>query len=209
MSRARLSSFEHRLSDLAIRFVSGVGFCLSAFLVCLLCLVARAAPVSTADVYIDLDDRYADLQIERTDEGELLVEIETDDGVRHLTPGQFIETIAREQDEMRAKGVLFAVFNITTWWGILWVSVGLLGQLLFTFRMVLQWLASERQHRSVVPVGFWWGSLIGGAMLLTYFIWRKDIVGILGQSTGAIIYARNLWLIYYGARSEPTLPVAR
>src|SRR5690606_17527240 len=87
-----------------------------------------------------------------------------------------------------------------------WVSVGLLGQLLFTFRMVLQWLASEKEHKSVVPVGFWWGSLLGGLMLLTYFIWRKDIVGIIGQSTGAFIYARNLWLIYAGRPKAAPAP---
>jgi len=51
-----------------------------------------------------------------------------------------------------------------------------------------------------VPVGFWWGSLFGGLMLFAYFIWRKDIVGILGQSTGLLIYARNLILIYRPAR---------
>jgi lipid-A-disaccharide synthase-like uncharacterized protein len=49
-----------------------------------------------------------------------------------------------------------------------------------------------------VPVGFWWGSLFGGALLFAYFCWRKDIVGILGQSVGVFIYARNLALIYRG-----------
>jgi lipid-A-disaccharide synthase-like uncharacterized protein len=62
--------------------------------------------------------------------------------------------------------------------------------------MLLQWLVSERSRRSVVPVGFWWLSLLGASMLLVYFVWRRDIVGVVGQSTGWIIYGRNLWLIY-------------
>ena len=74
--------------------------------------------------------------------------------------------------------------------------LGLLGQVLFTGRMVVQWLVSEKQKQSVVPTAFWWMSLIGASMLITYFIWRKDIVGFLGQATGWLIYVRNLWLIY-------------
>ena len=62
--------------------------------------------------------------------------------------------------------------------------------------MLIQWLASERERRSVVPVVFWWMSLGGATMLMVYFVWRKDIVGILGQSLGWFIYARNLSFIY-------------
>jgi lipid-A-disaccharide synthase-like uncharacterized protein len=76
--------------------------------------------------------------------------------------------------------------------------VGFLGQALFTFRMVLQWYASEKEKRSVIPVGFWWGSLFGGILLFAYFAWRKDVVGIVGQSTGIFVYARNLILIHRG-----------
>ena len=78
--------------------------------------------------------------------------------------------------------------------------IGLLGQALFTGRMLVQWMVSERKGRSTVPVAFWWLSLMGASMLLAYFIWRKDIVGILGQSLGWFIYLRNLSLIY-GRRS--------
>jgi lipid-A-disaccharide synthase-like uncharacterized protein len=92
------------------------------------------------------------------------------------------------------------VLNITGPAGIAWVAMGLLGQVLFTGRMILQWLTSERARRSVVPVGFWWMSLAGASMLLAYFVWRRDIVGVLGQSAGWMIYSRNLWLIY--RRSE-------
>ncbi|MEE2680941.1 MAG: lipid-A-disaccharide synthase N-terminal domain-containing protein [Planctomycetota bacterium] len=85
----------------------------------------------------------------------------------------------------------------------MWVSVGLLGQALFTGRMLVQWVASERRRRSTIPVMFWWMSLLGASMLLAYFIWRKDIVGILGQGLGWVIYIRNLALIYGGRSDSP------
>ncbi|WP_245412279.1 lipid-A-disaccharide synthase N-terminal domain-containing protein [Notoacmeibacter ruber] len=85
--------------------------------------------------------------------------------------------------------------NVTNWGEFWWVIVGLGGQLMFTGRFLVQWLASERVHKSVVPVAFWWFSIGGGMMLLLYSIWRKDPVFILGQSLGVFIYARNLWLI--------------
>ena len=77
-----------------------------------------------------------------------------------------------------------------------------MGQVMFTFRMVVQWWASEKHKRSVVPVSFWWGSLFGGALLFAYFVWRKDIVGVVGQSTGVFVYTRNLVLIHQGRRIE-------
>jgi len=119
--------------------------------------------------------------------------LKTDGTVERLTPD---ELAARLDEENRHRTLLFSLFNITHTAGIAWVVMGLLGQVLFTGRMVLQWLVSERHQRSVVPVGFWWMSLAGASMLLVYFIWRQDIVGVLGQSTGWIIYTRNLWLIY-------------
>lgn len=110
-----------------------------------------------------------------------------------LTPDQFADLLYQEYS---ARNTLFALLNITSWGGVLWVGLGLLGQVLFTGRMVVQWLVSEKKKRSVVPVAFWWMSLGGATMLLVYFLWRKDIVGVLGQSTGWFIYSRNLWLIY-------------
>jgi len=62
-------------------------------------------------------------------------------------------------------------------------------------RMLVQWFASERSKRSVIPVSFWWMSLIGSTMLLVYFIWRRDAVGIIGQGLGWVVYVRNLFLI--------------
>lgn len=77
-----------------------------------------------------------------------------------------------------------------------WVIFGLFAQLMFTGRFLLQWIASERAKDSVVPVAFWYFSLAGGVMLLSYALYRADPVFILGQGLGVVIYARNLWLIY-------------
>lgn len=75
------------------------------------------------------------------------------------------------------------------------VYVGFLGQLLFSSRFIVQWIASERARNSVMPVVFWWLSLAGGATLLSYAIWRMDPVFIMGQGMGLVVYARNLFLI--------------
>jgi lipid-A-disaccharide synthase-like uncharacterized protein len=77
----------------------------------------------------------------------------------------------------------------------IWIGIGLAGQLLFTARFLAQWIASERKRDSVVPVAFWWLSLAGGMTLLSYAIYRRDMVFILGQSMGVFIYVRNLMLV--------------
>jgi lipid-A-disaccharide synthase-like uncharacterized protein len=111
-----------------------------------------------------------------------------------LSPDALAEAMFRIQSE---RPFWQRVLNISTAFGIAWVALGLLGQLLFTGRMLVQWIASEKARRSIVPVSFWWMSLGGATMLILYFIWRKDIVGIFGQSTGWVIYGRNLYLIYH------------
>jgi lipid-A-disaccharide synthase-like uncharacterized protein len=78
----------------------------------------------------------------------------------------------------------------------LWLGIGLFGQALFSMRFLVQWLRSERAGRSVVPIAFWYLSLGGGLLLLSYAIHRRDPVFILGQLTGVIVYLRNLQLIY-------------
>ena len=78
----------------------------------------------------------------------------------------------------------------------IWVVTGFLGQGLFFGRWIVQWLASERSAASKVPVSFWYLSLIGGLITLAYAIYRKDPVFIAGQSIGAVVYVRNLMLIY-------------
>lgn len=111
---------------------------------------------------------------------------------RMLTPDEFSLLL---YDQRTSGGWLNMLFNITSPAGIAWVALGLGGQLLFTGRMLVQWISSEKSRRSVVPVAFWWMSLVGATMLLVYFVWRRDIVGILGQATGWLIYIRNLVLI--------------
>ncbi len=76
-----------------------------------------------------------------------------------------------------------------------WIVLGLDAQAFFTMRFLVQWIASERAKRSVVPIAFWFFSLGGGALLLLYAIKRQDPVFIAGQGLGLVIYTRNLWLI--------------
>jgi len=77
-----------------------------------------------------------------------------------------------------------------------WLALGFVAQGLFSARFLVQWIASERAGKSVVPLAFWFLSVAGGALLLVYAIWRKDPVFILGQGAGLVVYARNLILIY-------------
>ena len=76
-----------------------------------------------------------------------------------------------------------------------WVILGMTAQLLFTARFVVQWIASERAGHSVIPVAFWIFSICGGALLLTYALYRKDAVFIAGQSFSFFVYARNLFFV--------------
>lgn len=76
-----------------------------------------------------------------------------------------------------------------------WIAIGFAAQLLFTARFLVQWIASERAGRSVVPVAFWFFSIGGGFFLFIYALSRQDPVFIAGQGAGLLIYARNIWLI--------------
>lgn len=80
----------------------------------------------------------------------------------------------------------------------LWLIIGFTGQAVFTARFLVQWVASERRRDSVVPVAFWWLSLVGGLTLLSYALYREDPVIIVGQSMGSFIYIRNLMLVQKG-----------
>jgi lipid-A-disaccharide synthase-like uncharacterized protein len=97
---------------------------------------------------------------------------------------------------------LLGFFNITSWINFTWVAVGLAGQAAFFGRMFIQWVVSEKSRQSQVPELFWWLSFLGGLCLFTYFVWRVDVVGVLGQSTGIVIYARNLRLIQKQKRRD-------
>lgn len=181
-----------------MRNVAGCG----ALLV-LLVLVCGGAAVAQ-QVEVDPQQRVSDVEIEGEGDAAVVV-VQTPRGEQRLTPQQYLAAIRATQEHQRAQGFLFVLFNITSWTGVFWVSFGLLAQLVFAGRLMVQWIASEKSKRSVVPTIYWWLSIVGATMLVAYFCWRKDIVGILGQSTGWFIYVRNLWLIYKHAPPEEPL----
>jgi lipid-A-disaccharide synthase-like uncharacterized protein len=76
-----------------------------------------------------------------------------------------------------------------------WVALGIVAQLLFTARFVVQWIASERAGHSVIPMAFWVFSIFGGLLLLVYALYRKDVVFIAGQAFGVFVYLRNLYFV--------------
>ena len=78
----------------------------------------------------------------------------------------------------------------------IWIVIGFLGQGLFFGRWLVQWIVSERQAESRMPIAFWYLSLVGGLITLAYAIYRRDPVFIAGQGIGATVYIRNLMLIH-------------
>jgi lipid-A-disaccharide synthase-like uncharacterized protein len=102
--------------------------------------------------------------------------------------------------------------NLAIWWAgistteLIWLTIGFTAQAMFTMRFIIQWLASERARRSIVPETFWYFSFAGGLMLFIYAIYRMDPVFILGQGSGLFIYARNISFIWR-AKQEATAMV--
>jgi len=138
-------------------------------------------------------------------EGVVLYEVRRIDGSwQTMTPAQFTEAVWQNHEQHRfSQRLLLRMLNISSTATAGWVIVGLAGQILFAGRMIVQWVASEKAHQSVVPPTFWWMALGGASLLMIYFIWRKDVVGILGQATGWLIYSRNLYFIYLSRSREP------
>jgi len=81
-----------------------------------------------------------------------------------------------------------------------WVALGFVAQAFFTMRFVVQWIASERARKSVIPVAFWFFSMGGGVLLLIYALYRRDPVFIAGQALGLLVYTRNLYFIIVNGR---------
>ncbi len=102
-----------------------------------------------------------------------------------------------------------AASKLAMWWAntptteIVWLSVGFMAQLMFSMRFIVQWIASERARASIVPETFWYFSFVGGLMLFAYAIYRMDPVFILGQGTGLLIYARNIYFIWTHKSAPP------
>lgn len=100
--------------------------------------------------------------------------------------------------------------KLANWWAttttkeLVWLAIGFSAQLMFSMRFIVQWIASERARRSIVPEVFWYFSFAGGAMLLAYAVYRSDPVFILGQAMGLFIYARNIQLIWRGKSEDAT-----
>jgi len=84
---------------------------------------------------------------------------------------------------------------------LVWLGIGFAAQALFSARFLVQWIASERVRRSIVPELFWYFSFAGGLLLFAYAIYRRDPVFILGQGFGLIVYSRNIYFIWK-ARGE-------
>jgi len=103
-------------------------------------------------------------------------------------------------DLSRAIGTyLHEVFVLNLDW---WVLLGFAAQALFTMRFLVQWIASERAGRSVMPMAFWLFSIGGGLLLLIYALYRRDPVFIAGQAFGVFVYLRNLYFVMRERRGE-------
>jgi len=85
----------------------------------------------------------------------------------------------------------FANENIPSWL----IVLGSIAQVIFTFRFVYQWIYSEKKKTSSLPFGFWFLSLVGASLILTYAIFRKDPVLFAGHSLGLVVYLRNLFIL--------------
>ena len=104
--------------------------------------------------------------------------------------------------------------GLIQWWqttptvDLVWLGLGLVAQLMFSARFFVQWIATERARASIIPETFWYFSFVGGVLLLAYAIYRVDPVFILGQATGLVIYARNIYFIWLGKRVPGTANAA-
>jgi lipid-A-disaccharide synthase-like uncharacterized protein len=119
----------------------------------------------------------------------------------------FLKKAARRSQLMP---VAFALVVFVIWAALnkpyvghrVWAAVGFCGSVIWTSRFIVQWWISERQGRATMPAEFWIMSIVGNILLLAYSIYRRDIVFILGQSIGYIVYSRNLYLIYRARKRE-------
>lgn len=91
-----------------------------------------------------------------------------------------------------ADAALVGFYHSPEFW---WVVIGFLGQGLFMMRFIVQWIASEKANKSVIPDLFWFFSIGGGAVLLIYALHKMDPVFIFGQGLGLFIYFRNLYFV--------------
>ena len=87
-----------------------------------------------------------------------------------------------------------------------WLVLGLVGQTVFSGRFLLQWIYSEYKRRSVIPMAFWYASIVGALLLLCYACYKKDPVFIVAQTSGLLIYLRNLQMRWRGKKTAAAEP---
>lgn len=83
---------------------------------------------------------------------------------------------------------------------LLWNSFGFIGAAIFGIRFLIQWISSEKEGHSVIPIAFWYCSLGGGLISFTYAVHQQAWPLVLQQAIPLPIYARNLYLIYRDRR---------
>ena len=104
--------------------------------------------------------------------------------------------------------------NLVHWWlvtpsaEIVWIFIGLLAQLMFSMRFLVQWIATEKPLACIIPETFCYYRFFGGLLLLAYAVYRADLVFILGQATGLIVYSRNIYFIWLGKNEAGSLTAA-
>lgn len=177
-----------------LRFEIVLVFAVIAPLVFWLMLSMAELVPALGEAPYQLSDRLSSLQVEG--EGQAMRVVFGEGAQARYLPEEFLADLRDRVSENHGWRRLFVLLDITSWTSLLWVFFGLLGQSLFLARMLVQWVASERAKSSVVPPAFWWLSLVGSTMLMIYFIWRVEIIGFIGQSTGWFVYLRNLYFIY-------------
>ncbi len=153
-----------------------------------------ATPGNPVKEPFNQSDRISTIEVIKGEDGVVRARFKNwSEGERELTADEFYQVLLERR---REQSWLFMLLDVTSWTGVAWVAFGFLGQAVFMARMIVQWRASEKARSSVVPPVFWWLSLLGSSMLMVYFVWRWEIIGFLGQSTGWFIYIRNLWFIH-------------
>lgn len=172
----------------------------------ILCVVAvamfRQHPPLNKAVHADikLADSRAQVYLQRSPDGSIQYFLWHPGGSLEKISG---DDLANQIYQAAQGGAASSFFGNSSPTLLFWLGLGLFGQLLFTGRLVVQWIASERKGASIVPPMFWWMSLVGSLLLLSYFLWRRDPIGLLGQAFGSFVYLRNIIWILEGKRLDP------
>ncbi|HEV8666774.1 MAG TPA: lipid-A-disaccharide synthase N-terminal domain-containing protein [Candidatus Paceibacterota bacterium] len=89
---------------------------------------------------------------------------------------------------------MLSAFTSLSPFELAWLTFGFFGQFIFFMRFIVQWWASEKEKKIVVPMSFWYLSIAGTVVILIYSIHIKDIVFTTAQILSLFIYARNIML---------------